>query len=242
MGKEFEKPKEELAPAYFVQYSALWCIMLAFFVLLLTLGTSQSGGNKAGVGEIRDAFGATGGLGLMAFAKNAFGATDSGRSSLRIVRHEDAGPAYDLEGVFRGLLSSKGLASLPLWVIEEDASSPKVYICLPIEFWRDNRPSPESVDMLEKLAAVIFHLDGYEFDCMMHLEGDGDSFELQKRAMIRSVTVVRFLAETCGLPPESFRAVGYYDKRFMEAHGIENVTGKVLLSIKRPSASGQVKE
>ena len=67
MGKRPEPPKESMAPAYFVQYSALWCLLLAFFITLLTLGSQKTAKFKVGMGFLRDAFGFYGWLGFLPY-------------------------------------------------------------------------------------------------------------------------------------------------------------------------------
>ncbi len=231
MAKEVEKPKEELAPAYFVQYSALWCIMLGFFVLLLSLGNTQDGLGNDGVGAVRDAFGTSGGLGMMPFAQNAFGGGAPGSSSLRIVRSTETAPKYSMEGFVRGMLSKQGLSDLSLWVVEEVPGRPKVIIGLPIKFRDDKQLETESVQLLEVLSEVIFHLAGHQFECMLHLDSALDSARNQRKALLRATVVARFLSEACALPLDTVRSVGYYDSRFVRAYGIEDVSGRVLLSI-----------
>ena len=240
MGRKVEKPKEELAPAYFMQYSALWCIMLSFFVMLLTMGKEQSGGNDSGVGAVRDAFGSQGGLGLKSFAKNAFGKGDAQHASLRIIRKKEA-PSYDMDGFVRGMLSSKGLTDVSMWVIETESGAPEVVLSLPIEYVSDTRLTLNSVRVLEILGEVIFHLTDHQFDCIMHVDEGGDILAEQKRAMLRTAVVARFISEGCGLPPGAVRAVGYSDSRYLEAHGINNVSGKLLLSIRHPDGAGKWK-
>jgi len=230
MAREVKKPKEELAPAYFVQYSSLWCILLGFFVLLLSLGNTQTGPGDAGVGAVRDAFGMSGGLGILPFAKNAFGGSDAKSSSLRIIRSDEQ-PAYRLDGYVRGMLSSKGLSELSLWVIEDSPGKPKVVLSLPVKFRDDLHLETGSVQMLETLSEVVFHLSGRQFEFMMVYNGDADRTAAQKRAMLRAAVVARFLAETCSLPPDQVRTVGYYDSRYLQQYGMENVSGNVLLSI-----------
>lgn len=240
MAREVKRPKEELAPAYFVQYSALWCIMLGFFVLLLSLGNTQTGAGDNGVGAVRDAFGLSGGLGMMPFSKNAFRSSNDVSSSLRIVRTEDSS-TYAMDGYIRSMLSKRGLSDLALWMIEDIPGSPKVLIGLPVKFRDDMHLDPKSVRMLEVLSEVIFHLSGHQFDCMMHLDGESGTFASQKKAMLRSAVVARFIAEASSLPPDTIRAVGYYDNRYLSAYGIENVSGKVLLSIQKSRPTGRSK-
>lgn len=233
MAKEVKVPKEELAPAYFVQYSALWCIMLGFFVLLLSLGDTQTGPGEAGVGAVRDSFGITGGLGMLPFAQNAFQDRDNqaAAASLRIVRNNPEKAGFSFDGYVRGMLSERGLSDLSFWIIEEVPGKTKVVIGLPIKFRDDMHLETDSVRLLEVLSEVVFHLSGHRFDCMMYLDEGPDRFAAQKKALLRSGVVARFITEACAMPEGTIGFVGYHDNRYLAAHGIHNVSGKILLSI-----------
>lgn len=73
MGK---KVIDEGAPAYMAQYTALMTILLAFFILLNTLTQEQDAGFKAGIGDVKNAFGINGGLGLFQFSYVGNGAAN----------------------------------------------------------------------------------------------------------------------------------------------------------------------
>ena len=49
------------APAYMAQYTALMTILLAFFILMLTMGQDRTAGFKEGVGDIKNLLDLTGG-------------------------------------------------------------------------------------------------------------------------------------------------------------------------------------
>jgi len=67
MKKPRPAKKKQGAPAYMAQYSALMTILLAFFVLMLTLGQDKTSGYKSGVGAIRNTIGLMGGSGTLEF-------------------------------------------------------------------------------------------------------------------------------------------------------------------------------
>ncbi|MDD3119472.1 MAG: flagellar motor protein MotB [Victivallales bacterium] len=54
-------------PLYMAQYTSLMIILLAFFILLQTMSTVNEGGFKEGIGNVKNAFGLTGGMGIFEF-------------------------------------------------------------------------------------------------------------------------------------------------------------------------------
>ncbi len=229
--REVKKPKEELAPAYFTQYSSLWCIMLGFFVMLLSLGNTQTGPGTAGVGDVRDAFRGVGGLGMLPFSKNSlFWKGNSSGNSFRIRRSAEP-DEYKVDGYIRSMFSQKGLSNISIGVIQEDSGATKVVLSVPVTYRDDMHLAPESVELLEVLSEVIFNLSNHEFEIMALYQDDTNPANGQKRAMLRAAVVARFLTEVCALPTEHVRAVGYSGTHFLRQYGIEDVKGKVLISI-----------
>jgi len=55
------------APAYMAQYTALMTLLLAFFILLNTMQDEQESGFNEGIGDVKNAFGSSGGFGLFQF-------------------------------------------------------------------------------------------------------------------------------------------------------------------------------
>jgi hypothetical protein len=231
--KKVEPPKEDQAPAYFVMYSALWCILLGFFVMLLSLGKTQMGPGDSGVGEVRDAFGAKGGLGLLPYAKNVlFGEKDGGASSLRIVKSEPK-RSFEADSYIRGMLMKKGLSDIALLSVQELQNTQKIVLQLPLRFRRYEQLEYKSVKLLEIFGEIIFNLKDYQFEVMVLNLDDPDLELCQRRAMLKAAVVSRFLAETSGLSPQYFHAVGYCDSRYMQIYGIDDVNDQVLIAIQR---------
>ncbi len=233
MAKEVKKPKEDLAPAYFVQYSALWCILLGFFVMLLSFGKTQMGPGADGLGEVRDAFGTGGGLGLLPFARNVlFGKGDAGASSFRI-RESKPRQITEVDGYIRGMLWQKGLSSLSkITVVSSDHSS-KVILQVPVSFRVDRHLEQESVKFLEMLGEVLLDLHQYTFEVVVVEEEGENPTDRQRSAMLRAAVVARFLTEISSLPSEQVSAVGYSDSRFIDAYGIKHVKDHILICIEK---------
>lgn len=231
MAREVKKPKEDLAPAYFSQYAALWCILLGFFVMLLSLGNTQAGPGAAGLGDVRDAFKGIGGLGMLPFSQNSlFRKGDPSGSSFRI-SHSAVPTEYSIDGYIRSMVSQKGLSNISIAVLNEDPGSTKVVLIVPVAYRDDTHLTPDSVALLEVLGEVVFNLSGHEFQIMSLCPDDPNPENGQKRAMLRSAVVARFLTEICTLPPDHVHAVGYSSTHFLKKYGIEDVKGKVLIGI-----------
>lgn len=233
MGRKVNKPKEELAPAYFVQYSSLWCILLGFFVMLLSLGSTQVGPGADGLGEVRDAFGSTGGLGLMSYAKNAlFGRNDGGASSFRI-RESAPNQVSQVDGYIRGMLWKKGLSDISMISVMHFRNSSTVILGIPVTFRGNEQLDAESVNLLEMLGEVFLSLRQYDVEVMAVCDDGPDPASCQRVALLRSAVVARFLTETAKLLPDRVVAVGFSDTQLLELHGIDYVKGHVLISIKQ---------
>lgn len=234
MGRKVKKPKESLAPSYFVQYSALWCILLGFFVMLLSLGNSQMGPGTEGVGEVRDAFGTNGGAGLLSFAKNViFGSNDGSSKSFRI-RQSTSSRGSGMDGYIRGLLKKQGLGDISNIVLLESEDEMKVQLKVPVAFYENDQLEKDSIIFLEKLSGVLIDLREYNIEVMAVCasdEADADHENCQRSAMLRAAVVARFLMEAASMSPDQVRAVGYSDTRFIGRYGMEPVKECVLISI-----------
>ncbi|MBN2683828.1 MAG: hypothetical protein JXR40_00980 [Pontiellaceae bacterium] len=234
MGKKVEKPKENLAPAYFVQYSALWCVLLGFFVMLLSLGNSQMGPGTEGMGEVRDAFGTNGGAGLLAFAKNViFGRNDGSSKTFRI-RQGTSDRVSGIDGYIRGLLKKQGLGDISNTVLVETEDGMKVQIKVPVSFEGNQRMEKDSNEFIERLASMFVGMRDFNIEVMAVCaadEAEADQEECQRSAMLRAALVARRLMEKSGMSPDRVRAVGYSDTRFIVRYGMEPVNECVLISI-----------
>lgn len=233
MARKVNRPKEELAPSYFVQYSALWCILLGFFVMLLSMGSTQMGPGADGLGEVRDAFGKTGGLGFMPYAKNSlFGRNDGGASSFRI-RKSAPHQVAEVDGYIRGMLWKKGLSDISMISVVHSHNSSTVILRIPIGFLDNEQLNVESVKLLEMLGEVFLSLRKYDVEVMAVCDDAPDPVSCQRLAMLRAAVVARLLTEAAALVPDHVQAVGFSDKRLLELHGIDHVSGHVLISIKQ---------
>jgi hypothetical protein len=170
-------------------------------------------------------------MGMLPFSKNSMFGKGNGTGSSFRIRRSGLPREYDIDGYIRGMFSQKGLSSIAISVIHEDAGSVKVVLSVPVIYRDDMHLDPESVQLLEMLSEVIFNLSNHDFEIMAFCEDDVDLEVCQKRAMLRSAVVARFLTEVCALPSERVHAVGYSSTHFLRQYGMENVNGKVLICI-----------
>lgn len=233
MGKTVKKPKENLAPAYFVQYSALWCVLLGFFVMLLSLGNSQMGPGFEGLGEVKDAFGTNGGVGLMEFAKNVVFGRNNGSSSSFRIRQNSSNQPSGMDGYIRGLLKKQGLDISNIVLLETDDGM-KVQIRVPIEFQVNGELTKESDTFITRISNVFIDLRQYKFEVIaLYTSEEEDNETCQRIALLRSARVARSLKDKAKLTLDCVRAVGYSDSRFIEGYGTEPVSECVIITIQQ---------
>ena len=63
-----KREKAEGAPAYMGLFTSLMTVLLAFFIILNSMSDKQESGFHDGIGDIKNAFGLTGGTGIMKFS------------------------------------------------------------------------------------------------------------------------------------------------------------------------------
>jgi hypothetical protein len=231
MGRKIEKPKDPQAPAYFVQYAALWCIMLAFFVVLLTMGHERTNAYKAGVGFIRDAFGLKGGLGMFIFwRKSTEGRGDQLPQPQRLKQDEKG----DLVAYVKGMLWKEGLSSVSILHTEFDDRGVSVTIAAPVQFVEDSavldRPSCQ---FLSRVGGIFYNLPDCVFTVMCTVTNAGGADADLRLATQRSAAVVRFFNEQCRIARSQLDATGFSHDRYLRKMSADGRINPVLLSIRK---------
>ncbi len=227
---KLEKPQEpEGAPAYFVQYAALWCIMLAFFVVLLTLGHDRTDAYKTGIGYIRDAFGLKGGLGMLDFWRKA--TEGQGDAKPTTAKPPEDG---DLIGHFRGMLWKEGLSSISILRTEFDDLGVRITVDTPIEFAPDDAVlNRRTQDFLNRIGTVIYNLP----DCIVavnsYAHGRGSDEQDLLLAAERSTAIARYLQGPCRIPPRRVESLAYSHERYLAPLGESQTNQAVQLAIRK---------
>jgi chemotaxis protein MotB len=199
-----KKKIEEGAPAYMAQFTALMTILLAFFICMLSLGQSRNADYLDGVGDVRDAFGMSGGLGLMPYWK----------SIMHRYPEIDAEPENarrNLIGYRRGSYRSKNvsLAQAIRGRLEQPHRS--VRIMTPIRFAAGRAVlDADARAYLSSLGQVVFAMSKCQLTICCYDRPDAER-TIALSAM-RAAAISRYLAEACGLPQESLSGIGYADR------------------------------
>ncbi len=231
------KPADAEAPAYFVQYAALWCLMLAFFVTLLSLGTQKSAQYKEGMGAIKNAFGIEGGFGLLPYSRghNADESSDSAIDSFKSdIRRSDQ--KADLVGYFKNMLWKEGLSSVSILKIQVDELGARIALQTPIEFV----PGRAVLDVdtrkfLNKIATIFYTRPDLQLSISTLVRDLPTTDENLMMAMERSGAVARYLQEVCRISPDRLDIMGYNDTRYLSYLPDLTIRQAVLFNVSRPS-------
>ncbi len=226
-----EPPKEEGAPAYMAQFTSLMTILLAFFIVMLTMGQEQvSRYNMEGFGLIRDsAFGLKGGgLGVMSYMRAVLrGSPDIGRAveetpddhHLGYVRGEFDREQMDAEGIVHTEIQDWGNS---------------VRIATPVVFPDDGWiPSPESREFLDKIGNVFYNMEGYRVTVACYEAAGADAQAARMTAARRALAVINYLERQKRVPRAMLRAVGYSAPLYMEFADGESPTQKTVFFVRK---------
>ena len=199
-----KKKIEQGAPAYMAQFTALMTILLAFFICMLSLGQTRKAEYLDGVGDVRDAFGMRGGLGLMPYwkvIKNRYPELDG----------EPDNEKRNLIGYRRGTFRSGavGLAQAIRGRLQQPHRS--VRIMTPIRFAAGRAVlDADARAYLSSLGQVAFAMSNCQLTICCYARADAEG-TISLSAM-RAAAISRYLAEACGLPQESLSGIGYADR------------------------------
>ncbi len=206
---EIEKPKEEQAPAYFVMYAALWCIMLAFFVTMLTMGKQRVAEFREGLGEIRNQFGTRGGFGLFPYWRN-YDKQKSGFMNYRFETKEG-----EFIGYLKGMLWKEGLSSSSILKIDMQEDSVTIYLMTPLVFLPGSSMlSNANKSYLSRIAGLFYNRTDLLISIYALLDNEkGNNTVLATR---RAAVVSRYLSDVCLVARDRLTAVGYASKRYLD--------------------------
>jgi flagellar motor protein MotB len=239
MGRKGEPPQDAQAPGFFVQYAALWCLMLAFFICMLSLGHERTAEFKTGVGFIRDAFGLKGGLGMLPFWHMIAGESSHKGQTSRAPQVEEEG---NLIGYFKGMLWKEGLASVSILRVEVDEWKVGVVMKVPLSF-----PEGESVldttakEFLDRIAGVFFNLPDWFLSVGCLTPAADDENGSLRLASERASVVARYLQDVGRIEGNRVEAVGYAHSRYtgIEAPDAGGVVMFTLRKVKKPAEADE---
>lgn len=233
--------KEEQAPAYMSMYSSLWCIMLAFFISLLSLGHDRAENFREGVGAIRNAFGVDGGFGLLQFIRgHRREAEDQNVNSRRQDLDEEPEERAALIGFFKNMLWKEGLSSVAILDVKVGQSGASAILQTPVEFY-DNTASltPDSRKFLNKIGTIFYGRP----DLNVHVESvyvsTNTTIQHTLLALQRSSSVVRYLIDECRIGEDRLSSLGFGSARYLPFLPDTNNVQSVLLSVNKQRSESQ---
>lgn len=204
MGK---KKDEGGAPAYMGLFTSLMTVLLAFFILLVSMADSQDAGFYHGVGSIENSLGITGGLGMMAFARAAgetgvLGVTEESNARSQRQFHTEG------EG---------GTNNTDLENTEETEPGKyiRIYIPIPFEKGTSNIAKGSKLDNYLKNISLSFFATKNDIVVRVYSNDAGSPDENLKLAIKRSQTICNVLQKN-GIDFERTTAVGYTSDVYFE--------------------------
>ena len=212
------EPKKNGAPAYIVSMSALWTILLSFFILMCTMAQEQEAGFiAAGTGSFVRELEAYGLPGLLKGTRNAF--SFGTNRPVYSIRKEDTEPARASEGV-----GDRRVIKVPDKRLEnlDSLGSRKIRLRIPtsVKF----KPGSSELDgqARRELDSVLKRIRNTICDITIEAYVDPDSSFAepptdQRQAWIlsarRARAITKYFHERGGIPYEQLMPVGYASHR-----------------------------
>ena len=187
------------APAYMGQYASLMTILLAFFIVMLSLGQSRVAQFRVGVGQIRNMIGMQGGTGVLAF--------------WRSMRYPPVpkviGDSNDDDQIITFQIGARdgfSLQSEHLSQISFDDTTRDLRLNTAIQF----EPGRilihrETQSSLDHITTLLHSVDVYRVDVEVWGAGNAEARTLAAR---RAIWITRHLVENARIPASRIRAMG----------------------------------
>lgn len=226
-----EKKQSAGAPAYMLQYTALMTILLAFFILMLTMGHERVAGYMDGVGQIKNLLELQGGgSGVMNFWRSMR------KPGLPKKVKEDAHPDAQLVGYEKDAVDQYSLDATSIQKIEFVDDKKTLRLLSSIRF----EPGQARMDRktqfaLDQAVATIYSLKNYQVVvCVLVDTGHPEADRLL--AAQRAAWLVRNITAQTQIPLERIRALGQVGT-LVDAEGGEPV--EVLLLLRDKGGDGK---
>lgn len=202
------KKKPEGAPAYMALYTTLMIVLLGFFIVMNSLSQEREAGFHDGIGDIKNAFGLEGGIGLLQFRLFNFG---DGFIPLARRMKKSGGRA----GFRDSILAGRGGGGM----IDEDTDARDageyIRISVPFRFQGDSDVLPSQMAEYFKVAGMgLAGFDDVEFVIRVFC-GESTLEDRNRRlATRRAAAISRYLNRACMIPAAQMCAVGYSSMRY----------------------------
>jgi len=228
MAVKKDAPADSEAPAYFAQYASLWCIMLAFFAMVMTMGSTKSSEFQKGMGAIRNAFGLKGGVGIMPFVntiKEGWLGVDSVNPLAGSLELDQ-----DVAGYIKGALWREGFPGGNVLNVDVTEYGTDVNVQLPVQFEPGTRRmSGDSRQVLDAIGGVLMGLNDWGVVvCCVSRDGHDESSS-KRLAIDRAIALDRYLQKTYKIPGSRIFALGYNDYSYIKGMSKSELAQATLL-------------
>ncbi len=225
-----KKEEDEEAPDYIAQYTSLMTILLAFFIIMLSMGSDKTADYQSGMGYIRNAFGSQGGFGLMPFWRGIW------QRNPDIEVEESESEEDHLVGYEKGKLSLDSLDAEGILKAEIQDWGRYVSVTVPISFPENEAAITDGAkEYLKGLGQLFYSLDGYRVTVCAYVS-TGDHEADQVLATKRSVLIMRYLRDEYNIDDHRIRSAGYAFPDYLDsgkAEGREQMVTFVVQKLKQ---------
>lgn len=193
-------------PLYMGQYTALMIILLAFFILLQTMSSVKEGGFKEGIGNVKNAFGLSGGMGMFEFVIPFKGGA-------RTPNPVGTGN-QDKQGIHDNLVKGEGGTGNTEAKVNNQPIGRYLEVKIPIKFEKfTTHLSPEGNAALDKFK-VGFILYNYSITVKCYANEFKDRDKDNHLAMQRAANIMRYIHQTAAVPYSRLKAQGNSSLRY----------------------------
>lgn len=202
--KRSEPEKKSMdAPAYMGQYASLMTILLAFFIIMLTLGQDRVNKYKSGVGLIRNLIGKSGGTGVLEFWRTLRRPPSSDKAD--IPENDDiAVMASSPPGLRDGYSLNDG--SLNSIGIEDPSKNLRLHTSIQFEPGR-LRVEQDSQFELDRTISMLQSIRDFNIVVQVLVSTGAPAADRQLAAR-QAAWLARYIAEQARIPYDHIRSIG----------------------------------
>ena len=212
MGK---KPDEGGAPAYMGLFTSLMTVLLAFFILMVSMADSQDAGFYHGVGQVQNTLGVKGGLGVMNFARAA-----GDKGMLGVTEEEEDADAskqllFNTEG-------DRGVGTVDIENIEEVDKGFYISVFIPHIFEKGSARIVHNSQLEDYLKKMSIGFLTVKEDIMIrsYAEDGVSKTDNQILATKRANAIMKFL-HTKGIAYKRLSSIGYNFDRYFDFSDVQ---------------------
>ncbi len=193
-------------PLYMGQFTSLMIIILAFFILLQSMSSTQEAGFQKGIGKVKNAFGLTGGMGLFNFISPGAGGGD--------VPNPSGTGDKSQQGTHENLVQGEGGTGNTSSDVNDYRKGRFLQVDVPIEFPKyKTYLTDETKNQLDKFK-VGFILYDYKLSVKCYSNEYKDEEKDDYLALQRAANIMRYIHETANIPYSRLEALGNSSRRY----------------------------